>query len=101
VECEFAASDESYYSPIVSSLVMEVSPAKEKAVISVTNNGDKPAQFVKFTAIFFKGDKPVYIEWGYCVDDDSEIKPGKTQRSEATSFEKFDSVKVYLTGLAE
>lgn len=100
IECEFSVGDEGYYLPVVSSLSMEVSPAKEKAVISVTNNGDKPAQFVKFIAIFFKGDTPVSIEWGYCVDDDSEIKPGKTQRAEARSFEKFDSVKVYLSGIS-
>ena len=99
-EVELSASEEDYYLPIMSSLAMEVSPAKDKAVVSVTNNGDKPAEFVQYVAIFFKGEEPVYIDWSYCVDDDSEIKPGKTQRSEARSFEKFDSVKVYLTGRA-
>ena len=51
--------------------------------------------------LFFSGDDLVYYDWGYCTDDDSEIKPGKTSYAEARAYEDFDSVLVYLSGRAE
>lgn len=99
---QLKASESKYFDGILSKLTVDVSPTEKKAVISITNNGDKPAKFVEYIALFLKGDEIVGQNWGYCVDDDSEIKPGETQRAEASSYgEDFDSVQVYLNGRAE
>ena len=100
-EYSLSADEETYYAPILSSLEKEVSMTDSKAVLSVTNNADMPAQYVQFYALFFSGDDLVYYDWGYCTDDDSEIKPGKTNYAQARSYEDFDSVLVYLSGRAE
>ena len=100
-EYSLSAEEETYYAPVISSLEKEVSMTDSKAVLSVTNNGDKAAEFVQFYALFFSGDDLVYYDWGYCTDNDSEIKPGKTNYAEARSYETFDSVLVYLSGRAE
>lgn len=94
------ADELSYYQCVTQNLECKVSTATDKAIISAKNTGDIPAEFVEYTALFFKGDKLVYSNWGYIDDKDSEIKPGKTQKDEASCYEKFDSVKVYLDGRA-
>ena len=95
---EFSVSEESLYQPVVSDLECKTNIAKDKAVISITNNGEEAAEFVRYTALFFKGDQLVSFDWGYATDNDSEIKPGKTINQEAACYEDFDSVKVYLSG---
>lgn len=89
---------EDYYFSVNDKLSCKVNTATEKAIISATNNGDKPAQFVEYYALFFKNNKLVYTNWGYVGDDDSEIKPGRTEKEIASCYEDFDSVKVYLDG---
>ena len=93
------ASKDKYYSECVSKLEAKVSTTDDKAIIQVTNNGNLPAEFVEQDILFKKGDKVVYSDWGYCVDNDSEIKPGMTEMKEAMTYGvKFDSVEVYLKG---
>lgn len=89
---------EDYYFSVNDKLSCKVNTATEKAIISATNNGDKSAQFVEYYALFFKNNKLVYTNWGYIGDDDSEIKPGRTEKETASCYEDFDSVKVYLDG---
>nr|WP_024834908.1 hypothetical protein [Clostridium sp. 12(A)] len=96
-EYEFDIGKESFKS-VLSSLSYETSIAKDKAIVSVTNNGEIPAKFVEYTCMFFKDDVLVGMNSGYATDDDSELKPGKTINKEARSFTEFDSIKVYLTG---
>lgn len=98
---EFSVSPEEYYSCILSNLKCETNIAKDKAVISVTNNGDIPAEFVEYMALFFKNGNIVNYDRGYVTDDDSEIKPGKTINEEADCYDDFDEVRVYLTGRGE
>jgi hypothetical protein len=100
VEYDISVDEEMYYDSVLSSLSLDVSTTKSKAIVSVTNNGTVPAEFVEFIVIYFNGDKPVAIGSGYCVDSDYAIKPGATQRGEDTPYVKFNSVKVYLTGRA-
>lgn len=89
---------EDYYFSVNDKLSCKVNTATEKAIISATNNGDEPAQFVEYYALFFKKNKIVYANWGYVGDVDSEIKPGRTEKETASCYEDFDSVKVYLNG---
>lgn len=100
VQYYLQVNENNYYECVMSSLSYEVSTTKNKAIISVTNKGDKPAQFVKYIALFFKDDKVIYYGWGYCIDNENEIKPGATQRAEVNAYQKYDTVKVYLSGRA-
>ena len=70
--------------------------------MQVKNNGNKAARFVQYVVFFKNNGKVVDYDWGYCTDDDSEIKPGMTEIEECSVAynKKFDSVEIYLTGRA-
>ncbi len=95
---EISAKPESWYECVTSDLTSEISPASKKAVIAVTNNGTKNAEFVEGTALFFKGDILVDHDTTYFTDNDNEIKAGKTITKEVSCYQEFDNVKVYFTG---
>lgn len=98
MEYELTVSEEKWYDGVVSDLSYEMSPAKDKEIVSVTNNGDGDAEFVKGYMLFFSGDSVVGFDSAYFVDDDSELKAGKTISEELDCHEEYDSVKLYLTG---
>ena len=97
-----SATEEKYYEECVSKLECTHSTTADKAIIHVKNNGNKAAEFVQYVVFFKSNGKVVDYDWGYCTDDDSEIKPGMTEIEESSvSYkEKFDSVEIYLTGRA-
>lgn len=97
-EIKASEYESDYYYGVNDQLSCEVSTATDKAIISATNNGEKTAEYVEYTALFFKNDKLVYVGWGFIGDDDSEIKPGRTEKISTSCYEDFDSVKVYLDG---
>lgn len=101
VDYDIWVDKEDSYECVLSNLSYDVSTTDEKAIISVTNNGNNAASYVEYTVLFLNGDKVVNYDEGYCMDGDSEIKPGRMQRAEAYSSEPFDSVKVFLSGYAE
>ena len=95
---EWSVKEEKYYSAVCSNVSIDVTALKDKAIIQATNNGTKAAEFVEYYALFFdKGDFVGY-DWGYIVDEDSEIKPGNSEMKEVSCYESFDSVKVYISG---
>lgn len=100
LEYKIEAEQEEYYDCVLSSLTYKVDKAKNKAIVSVTNNGDKDAEFVEFTALFFKSGKIVYSDTGYTIDKNDQLKAGKTEKAEANCYQDFDDVKVYLSGRA-
>ena len=77
-------------------LKVEINTATNKAIVSVTNNSKKAAKYPEYYAFFYKDGKLVYDNWGFVDDADGEIKPGATQREEASCYEEFDDVKVYV-----
>lgn len=102
MEYEFSVEEEDYYNCVISSLKYESVSAKDKEILSVTNAGSIPAEFVEAYALFFKGGKLVATDWTYFTDDDNELKPGKTITEELTAYgEEYDSVEFYFTGRAE
>lgn len=101
VDYDIWVDKEDSYGCVLSKLSYDISSTDEKAIISVTNNGDKTAHYIEYTVLFLNDDKVVNYDEGYCMDGDSEIKPGRMQRAEAYSSEPFDSVKVFLSGYAE
>ena len=94
---EFNLSD-SYYTCVSQDLEVKVNTTNEKALVTVTNNGTLAAEFCKCTALFLSGGKVVYSDYTYCVDDDSELKSGKSKTVELRSYEAFDDVIVCVTG---
>lgn len=93
----FQTKAETLYLPVLQNLSCETSNLGDKVIVTVTNHGDIPAEFVEATALFFKNGKVVYQSRTYLVDDDSELKPGSTMSKQMNSYEAYDSVKVHLT----
>lgn len=99
VEYELSYDTEPYYTPVLGNLSVEQTINNENVIVAVTNNGTKPAQFVEAYALFFDSNNTVVeTACGYVVDDDSEIKPGKTLVEQLDTYDSFDHVEVYLTG---
>lgn len=94
-------SNDTYYSPVVSDLVVETTLVGNKAIIAVTNNGSISAEFVEYDILFLDGDDVVTRTMGYIIDGDNEIKPGKTQYAEENCSYEFDDVLVFLKGFGE
>lgn len=91
-------SKDRYYESVVQDLKYEASPAKNKEIVSITNAGTEAAEFVECYAIFFNGEKCVGYSRQYFVDNDSELKPGKTITQELDCYEPYDSVKFFFSG---
>ena len=98
IEYKLEASREEYYESVVEELSYETTPASDKEILAVTNNGSAPAEFVEGYVLFFNGDTVVGYDSNYFTDDDNEIKPGETIMEEMDCYEHYDSIKVYLTG---
>ncbi|MGI5935551.1 MAG: hypothetical protein ACOX7I_01925 [Oscillospiraceae bacterium] len=98
MEYELDVEKEEWFETVVSDLSYEVFEAENKVILAVTNNGEKAAEFVEGHVLFFNGEIPVGHDYHYFIDNDSELKPGKTIKQEMTCYEDFDNVKVYLMG---
>lgn len=98
VEYTFSAKEEDWYEPVISDLSYEESVTDNKVILMVTNNGEKAAEFVEGTVLFYKNGELVNFDWTYFTDDDSEIKPGDTIIQELHCYGEFDSHEVYFTG---
>lgn len=100
-EYKVVASDlSSYEVPVDQDLALEVSQLTNKVIVSLTNNGKTPANYVWYDVFFYKNGKLVDHNYNYCYDSDSEIKPGATERSECSTYVEggFDDAKVYFHG---
>ncbi len=99
-EYRVVASHIDYYVPVDQDLALDVSILTNKVVVSLTNNGKIPARNVWYDVFFYKDGQVVSHNYNFCGDDDSEIKPGETERSECSFYggEGFDDAKVYFHG---
>ena len=100
LEYEVSVSEEDLYECVVSKLSYESTTAKNKEIVSVTNNGSIPAEFVECYVLFFKDGKVVDYDKTYFTDGDYELKPGKTITNELDCSQKYDNVLFFLTGRA-
>lgn len=98
VEYILSVDEEKNYECVVSELSYETTSAKDKEIVSVTNNGNEAADFVKLYALFFDGDRVVDFQQTYFVDDGFGLEAGKTITKEIHCFEEYDSVQFFLTG---
>lgn len=99
-EYEITVEEETWYTCVTQDLTYESSTAKKKEVMTVTNNGSIPAEFVEGLVLFFSGDKLVGYSSTYFTDNDSELKPGKSITKEISCYETYDSFLVFFTGRA-
>ena len=80
-------------------MTIEQTINNKNVIVGVTNNGTKAAKFVEAYALFFDANNNIIkTASSYVVDDDSEIKPGKTLVEQLDAYGSFDHVEVYLTG---
>ena len=98
MEYEITVDEEDYYDCVISDLEYETVSAKNKEIVSVKNNGDEAADFVETHALFFKNGKVVGFDDVYFVDDESQLKPGKTLTKEMDCYEEYDNVRFFFTG---
>lgn len=99
-EYKISVKETDYYDCVWSNIQVESNTAEKKAIISATNNGEKPAEFLEYIVVFFNGGTPVDHTSGYLVDDESELKPGQTESREADCYVPFDSIKVFYNARA-
>lgn len=88
----------SYYRPVDADLKATINPMGEDVAISVTNNGTAVAEFVEFYILYYQNNVLVDYDWGYCDDDDSEVKPGATVTREEHCYEAYDNATIYVHG---
>ncbi len=89
----------SYYQDVHSFVEITANIVGDKAILSAKNTGNQAAQFVEYHCLFLdKAGNVVGSDWGYLVDDDSELKPGKTELREANCYDEFESAVVYFEG---
>lgn len=102
-EYEYTADELDYYEPVCKDLICEAVTAKEKVIVTVTNNGAKTAEWVTADVLFMKGEQIVGTNYSYIGDSDSEIKPGQKETEEIGDWgaKGYDSVKIYLQGRSE
>jgi len=97
-EAEMSVSESKYYKSVIEDLTYVQNDIDNGAIFQVTNNGEDAAEFVEGFVLYFMGDELVGHESKYFVDDDSELKPGKTISEQFTSYEDFDRIEFYLQG---
>jgi hypothetical protein len=100
VEYSLSYDTDSYYYPVVGNLSVEQTLNDKNVTVSVTNNGDYPAQFVKAYCLFFDADNNITkTDSTYVTDGDSEIKPGATISVQLDNYTgDYDHAEVYFEG---
>jgi hypothetical protein len=90
---------EEFYQPVVGNFETNVMLDDNTVTISVTNNGNIPAEFVHASVLFFDDNGLVVGSDGaYMMDGDCQIKAGGTVANEFTCDKTFDYVEVYYKG---
>lgn len=102
VDFDISASFEDYYAECASKLETKAYLNGDKLYVSITNNGSKAAQFPQYEVLFKKSGSVVKREWGFCIDEDDEIKPGATVVDEnwVLDYFEYDEVEVYVISYA-
>ena len=102
VEYTLTYGTDLYYEDVLADLSLSQTINNSNVIVSVTNNGTKPAEFVEVTALFFDANGNVVdTDSGYASDNDYEIKPGATLSVQLNTREAFDHIEVYLDGRRE
>lgn len=96
---ELSVEKETYYECVSQNLTYTSNKAKDKEVVTVTNNGSIAAEFVEAHILFFKNGVLVEYDRTYFTDDDYEIKPGKSITKEISIYgTDYDEFQIIFTG---
>ncbi len=91
-----------YYVPVIQNVAVEATDLGDKVLVKATNNGAIPAEFVKATVVFFRGNEVVNYDTSYFCDSESELKPGASMTKQMDYYNwdgvRYDSFKVRVTG---
>ena len=99
VDYSLSYDTDTRYLPVIGAIETEQTLNNNNVTIKATNKGSTCAEFVEAHALFFDVNNAIIRhEWTYMVDNDSEIKPGKSITAQLDSFKEYDHVEVYLTG---
>ena len=84
---------------MIGDLNVEYTTNEKNAIVTITNKGSKPAEFVEAYALFFDADGNVMrSDTTYFSDDDFELKPGASITKQMNAYGTFSSVKIYVSG---
>lgn len=99
-EYTISVSEETWYKPVQSDLTYEFSDTGDKVIVTCTNTGSEPAEFVEGLMLFFSGDTLIEHSSNYFTDDDFELKPENTlvKEFECYSDVSYDNYKFFLNG---
>lgn len=101
VEYKLSYDSEPYYSPAVKNLSVEKTENEKNVILSVTNNGEKTANFVEAYALFMDENDNVLNYSSDYVDGGDGIMPDDTIAVQLDSYEKYDHVDIYFSGYCE
>jgi hypothetical protein len=99
-EYEFTAQVSSLFKGVTQDLSFTSTTAKDKEIITVTNNGTLNAEFVRATVLFFKDSELVFLNTTY-VSNSDPLKPDESKSVELSCYEIYDSIEVYFSGRAD
>jgi len=100
-ETTLTATEASYYNEINTFVKLELNATTKKVFVTLTNNGEKSAKFVKAYVIFLDSNgNAVDYEDTYITGADNEIKPGESITEEIKTDKEFASAEVYIDGYA-
>ena len=97
----FRVEESTLYEGINNKIKVKTIKNKRNVIIYCTNNSNVDAEFVKAYALFYNKGKLIYADDTYVIDDDNEIKAGKTEKAQIDVYYKYDKVEVYLDGRAD
>ncbi len=97
ISSNYTAKQEDFYSCVDSTLSYETVSAKNKEIVTVTNNGDKTAEFVRGDILFFNGDILVDHGFAFFNGNDFKLNPGTSISKEISCYEPYTSVKFYIS----
>ncbi len=87
------------YKDVLHDLSINATINDSNVIVSVTNNGVAPAQFVQVYALFLdNAGYTVGYDSAYITDDDSEIKSGATITKQLDTYSTFSDVEIILSG---
>lgn len=101
VEYDISVEKDDYYTPIVSDLKYTTTKAKNKEILTLTNNSKLTGQAIEAYAVFFKDGKMVECGHEYMSDDNGVLKSKKSLTKEFDCEKDYDNVEFYFTGFGE
>ena len=94
--------EKSRYYGVITDLEAQAAVNGENVTLTVTNSGNRAAQFLQGLVLFLDADnKVVGYDTDYLTDDESELKPGAALSSQFDCYNPFDHVECYFIGRSD